>query len=104
MTHFIFKPVSVLTDPSSLFNFSSANAFLNIISFFYFVMISIFRNMIPKDQLMSWYIYAGIFFVMLSFLLDEDNLPGRPPAGLGPRTDNQEPFSQILHERDIILV
>lgn len=102
MTHFILKPATVLTNPSALFNFSSANAFLNIISVLYFIMVSIFRNMIPKDQIMSWYIYAGIFFIMLSFLLEEDNIPGRPPSG---RLDNhQEPFSAILRESDVVLV
>jgi len=59
--------------------------------------------MIPKDQIISWYVYAGIFFVMLSFLLDGDNIPGRPSAG-GVANRDQTPFTEILSESDIILV
>jgi len=103
MTHFILRPATAITNPMALFNFSSINASLNIISLLYFIIVSIFRNMIPKDQIISWYVYAGIFFVMLSFLLDGDNIPGRPSAG-GVANRDQTPFTEILSESDIILV
>lgn len=103
MTHFILKPHKLLTNPSELFNMSSIDSFLNIFSMIIFLIISVFRNKIPKDQLLSWYVYSGIFFVMLSILLNENNIiqnppDQKPPAGL------PEPFTDNINISDVVLV
>ena len=79
MTYWALKPYSSLTDLSGTFNLSSINSFMNLISVFYFIVLTIFRNSLPQGKQSLFYIYSLVFFVLFSFLMNEDLIPGGKP-------------------------
>ncbi len=95
MTPWALKPYTSVTNPSEVFNLSSPNAVLNVLSVIYFLMLTIFRKNIPQEKLPSFIVYSFAFLVFLSFFLD--NEVEAPP-------DNVLDFSERKRESDILSV
>lgn len=75
MTYWALKPITSASDISGTFNFSSATTFINLISVLYFIILTVFRSFLPEGKQSLFFIYSLVFFVLLSFFLDEDNIP-----------------------------
>ena len=75
MTYWALKPYTSLTNLGITFNVSSISTFINLISIFYFILLTIFKNSLPQGKQSLFFIYSLLFFILLSFFLDEDMIP-----------------------------
>lgn len=106
MTYWALKPLSTASDLSGTFNLSSATTFLNLLSVFYFIVLSFFWTYLPQGRQSLVYLYSFLFFVILSFFLDEEMIPASESSTERARNRGQErkvfDFSDTKNDSDIL--
>lgn len=95
-----FQPYGAISKPGEIFNLSSPNAIINIISVIFFSIIAIIKKIMPEKKLNEIIIMTIIFLIILTSFLKDDFL--KPPSGERKIESNPFDFSRTKEEESII--